>query len=229
MKLSKEELLEGITKELISSIDMSKRSSPVQLMSGDEPQKLMKCSTGYWVKLEDGTYLKDEFNKLMVFPERDCLIGRARYLLNFGHIEKKQRVLDLIETWKGLCRERLDAIAKQIKSHESYFDGNTFNKIIKQVNPEVYEFNKKYAEDSLQTMKPAYELAEQLYSDGNFIDLLEHLGIRSFPAHMFSAHYDNPQEMKVLINTFSAKAINNWDGDMLYKYAEIEVEKDYYL
>jgi len=33
--------------------------------------------------------------------------------------------------------------------------------------------------------------------------------------------------MKTLKNTFGAEALNKWDGDILYKYAHIEVEKQY--
>lgn len=74
---------EGITKELLNSIDMAKNYSPVQLRPSEDPTKLLKCSTGYWVVLEDGTYLRDDNRKMIVIPEKEAREGRARYLLNF--------------------------------------------------------------------------------------------------------------------------------------------------
>lgn len=86
MKSLKEE---GITKEFLSTIDMNNSFSPVQLLPDEEPVKLIKCSTGYWVMLEFGDYLKDEKNKLVVIPDKEAKIGRARYLLNFKEEIKK--------------------------------------------------------------------------------------------------------------------------------------------
>lgn len=74
---------EGITPEFIKSINMDKEYSPVQLMPNEEPVNLIKFSTGYWVSLGFGEYLKDEKNKLIVISEKDAKIGRARYVLNF--------------------------------------------------------------------------------------------------------------------------------------------------
>jgi hypothetical protein len=43
-KLSKEEKDEGLTLELINSIDMKKKASPVMFKKGDEPVRLVKCT-----------------------------------------------------------------------------------------------------------------------------------------------------------------------------------------
>lgn len=73
---------EGLTKSFIQSIDMNLNYSPVQLQKGDEPCHLLKCNAGYWVKDENGGYLKDRKGQLFIVSEKEALIGRARYVLN---------------------------------------------------------------------------------------------------------------------------------------------------
>jgi hypothetical protein len=231
MKLSKSELAEGITKELIDFVLKQSKCSPVQLMPGDEPQNLLECSSGYWVVLAPGQYLRDEYNKMIVIPVRDCKIGRARYLLNFGESEKKEKIQKIIETWKDLCRIRLDEIKKRIDSLSEYEkEDGMFTIIAKAANEQAFEFNKKMSLEQLKQIKPLYEANVKMFEDGQIIQLMENLGLRSFSPLMLSARFDNPQEMKVAINTFGANAINEWvdnGSDLLYKYAQIEVEKDF--
>jgi hypothetical protein len=74
---------EGITPEFLKSFTMDQEYSPVQLQPNEEPVKLIRCSAGYWVMLEFGVYLKDEKRRLVVIPEKEAKIGRARYLLAF--------------------------------------------------------------------------------------------------------------------------------------------------
>lgn len=236
MRLTKEEKAEGITDVLVKSINMNKQCSPVQLLPGDEPQKLMKCSSGYWVKLDDGSFLKDENNRLMVFPERECIVGRARYLLNFGIQEKAEKVDALIESWKGQCRDLLDQIKQKIDSLklkaadlDKEPDGMlvTIAKIYRQENPAGYQKEKEWAVQVLETELPKYENAEVLYAAGDFHELIPILGIREFPIQMFSAHHDNSLEMTVLKNVFGRDSIEKWTGDTVRLYAQIEIEKQY--
>lgn len=233
MKLSKEEKAEGITKELIDFVANEKSRTPIQLQQGDEPQNVLKCSTGYWVVLEPGKYLKDENNKMMVFSDRDCIVGRARYLLNFGNIEKEKKIIALVESWKTQCREKLDELKKAInklklnQGDETDTFVSSILKMYQRERPAEYEAERLFSEATLAKELPKYENAEALYAAGDFQQLIPILGIREFPALMLSAHKDISSDMKVLINTFSKEAIDKWDGDMVYKYAQIEIEKEY--
>ncbi len=66
-----------------------------------------------------------------------------------------------------------------------------------------------------------------MWEENKIVELLEYFDLKKFDTLMLSAQFDNEDEMRIVINTFGAKAINNWDGDMLLKYAQIEVEKLY--
>lgn len=83
-KIDKKELIkEGITDVFLKSFTMDQEYSPVQLRPGEDPVKLIRCSIGYWIMLDFGEYLKDDKRRLVVVPEKEAKIGRARYLLNF--------------------------------------------------------------------------------------------------------------------------------------------------
>lgn len=98
---NKELQAEGITKEYVANLNMANNYSPVQLMPNvmpnEEPVKLMKCEKGYWVVLEFGKFLKDDNGKMVVIPEKDAKIGRARYLLNFADDIAQEALKSAIE------------------------------------------------------------------------------------------------------------------------------------
>jgi hypothetical protein len=69
-----------------------------------------------------------------------------------------------------------------------------------------------------------------LWDENRIIELLSIFKLKHFPGFgepMLSADLDNEQDMKVLINTFGGDALKKWDGDMLNRYATIEIEKEY--
>lgn len=47
-KLSKTELNEGLTIEIVNNVKMNLQCSPVQLQPGDEPCNILACTGGYW-------------------------------------------------------------------------------------------------------------------------------------------------------------------------------------
>lgn len=105
---------EGITKEMLQAINMERDFSPVQLLPGEEPVKLIQCSQGYWVMLEFGDYLKDEKNRLVVIPEKEARIGRARYKINFAdqinaHLNTilENQIQDEVKRLKNLVDNKL--------------------------------------------------------------------------------------------------------------------------
>ncbi len=73
---------EGLTKEYLSTISVKKLGNPVQLLPNDEPVTLIKCSNGFWVSI-DSEIVKDAKNNYLVVTDKEAIIGRGRYLLNF--------------------------------------------------------------------------------------------------------------------------------------------------
>ena len=231
VKLTKTEIAEGLTSDMLLQFNEHKAYSPVQLQAGDEPAHLLKCSTGYWIKDPDGGYLRDTTGALIVVSERECRIGRARYLLNFGDQEKQQKVYRLIESWKAEVRQKLDVVKCNVEKLENRLAPSSnsiedaLEKLIQAERPGALERQRKEDEQSLSTLKPQYLEAEDLYLDGKIIELMEMLGIRTFNNPMFSAQKDNDAQMLVLKNTFGRQALDNWNGDMLTMYARLEIEK----
>lgn len=219
-KLPKEVVSEGITVELFNKINMDNFYSPVQLQPNDEPVKLMKCATGYWVMIDDETFLRDEKNKLIVFGEKECQIGRARYLLSYGVKEKEQKVNDLIDYWDRQVQAEIGKLANAAQPPS----GGVFSDILEHL---LSDEQKQHEEAKRELAKKAYKIATEAYQEGRIIELLASFKIKRFDNPMLTARYDNPDEMRVLINTFNKDQIDKWDGDMLKKYAQIEVEKQY--
>jgi len=73
---------EGLTKELLDSINLKNIGNPVQLSPNDEPVKLLKCGSGFWVSI-NGQLLKDATDNYLVISNEEAIIARARYLMNF--------------------------------------------------------------------------------------------------------------------------------------------------
>jgi hypothetical protein len=227
VKLTKEEKAEGITMTLINSLKGHGKASPVQLMPGDEPQHLLKCMSGFWC-IVDGDYVRDENNRLMVFSDRDCTVGRARYLLNFGHMEKEQEVAKLMDGWKKAVRDQLDVVEKRVTDLKSFLDDdNVFVGHFSKMDPVNVARIKKEKREVLDGLMPKYEELQRMWEEGLIADLLYAFGIKSFSNPMFKATIENAGEMKSLSNLFSRTAIDAWEGDMLLLYARIEVEKKY--
>lgn len=229
-KLTKDLIEEGITLDLINSIDLSKKCSPVMIAKGDEPVRLLICSTGYNVIVDDGTILRDAANKPIVLPEKECVIGRARYLVNYGEQEKATQVKSLAESWRSTVRSFLDQIKKKVEGIERSLQEETAGSIpnfIKILSRENWPAVKAKLEAELSSLKPAYQEAEDMFAKNKIIELLSTCGLKEFSNPMLSVKLDNPKEMKMLLNTFGGPALQKWDGDMLTKYAEIEVEKSW--
>lgn len=229
-KLSKEELKDGLTLELVNKISMKVNYSPVQLKADVAPINIMACSSGFWI-LEEGKAVKGNDGKYIVLSERECQIGRARYLLNHGAEEKEAKVRALMETWKTQIRERIasmeheqnkirmgflgfDPVFVAMAQHESYG------------RPDQSEFITKM-KSKINNIEEAWQAAQGLYDKGEYIMLLEALDIKKFDNPMLSVKMDDADGMKVLTNTFHKSQFDKWDGDMLYMYAKIEIEKQY--
>ncbi len=236
-KLSKEELEEGLTLEFVNSIRMDRFYSPVQLQKGDDPAHLLECSAGFWVMV-DGKALADEKNQLIVWKMRECQIGRARYLLNYGKQEKEHKIQQLIGSWTAQVQEKMTELKKTMRTLE--LEGwpekaTGFESAIIELYYKDFEADHKaqhiQGRQELYTRcADLYTQCENMLANKQIVELMEFMGIRKFPALMLSVKLDNPQQIKTLVNTFSAAELERWanmEYDRTYKYAQIEIEKQY--
>ncbi len=223
-KISKEELAEGITVELVNKINMTRGYSPVQLQPGDEPVNILGCSTGFWVMIE-GKALKDELGKMIVWGERECQVGRARYLVNYGQQEKEAKTLQLVEQWRSDVRKEIDKVKHRIEELKpSEFSEMVIEGLKGKKAKEQYRQEKA---NELERLTPLYNDVEEAYTNNKLIELLTLFNLKKFDTLMLSADLNNRDDMIILLNTFSAEEIEKWNGNMAYKYAQIEIEKQY--
>jgi hypothetical protein len=121
-----------------------------------------------------------------------------------------------VESWKRQIRERIDNMGRRphIALQLAFIaNGNTYEDIDRIFN----------------SGKEAKAAAEEMWNEGKYIELLEAFEIKKFPNPMYRVRFDSDEDMKVLVNVFGMKALENWDGDMLGKYAAIEIEKQYMI
>ncbi len=234
-KLPKEMLDEGITVELVNAIDMKENYSPVQFLKGDSPARLLKCEKGYWVLFDNAQILKDAKNNAIVYTEKECRLGRARYLVNYGEQEKARKIKELCERWKRLTREAIDKIKSEVKDLEDFAQASESKEesfieshsLMKSLNPERYEQIRVRKVFELHNLKPVYVEIEKMWEENKIVDLMAILKIKEFENPMLTVDMENEYDIKVLVNTFSRKKLEKWDGDMLNRYATIEIEKQY--
>lgn len=110
-KILKELLKEGITKKMIEE---TKGINPVQLLKDEEPVKLIKCTTGYWVKTDEG-FLKTEKGELEIIKEIEAKIGRARYVLNFQEEITEREIQKEVENLIKITKEKVENYLSKIK------------------------------------------------------------------------------------------------------------------
>ena len=231
-KLTKEETAEGLSPELLMQFNEHRSYSPVQLLPGDEPAHLLKCSTGYWMRdADNGGYLRDAKGRLVMVSDRECRIGRARYLLNFGLSEKAEKVVTLVESWKTEVRRKIDDVKANLDMLEDSFSDNpkSLNGILIKASESDFtpSKNPKWRQEQLEATRLWYPRLEDAYLKGEFVELMSALDIRTFDNPMLTVSLDNDAQMQILKNTFGRQALENWDGDMLTLYASIEIEKQY--
>lgn len=224
-KLSKAQLAEGLTLEFVNSVKMIMNYSPIQLEPGDEPLPILENSKGFWGKPVGEDFLKEKDEKtLIIFSHDDCQIGRARYLMNFGKEEREAKIQALLSSWKKAVRDKLDNIKIHAKTLHNIVEGKGFELL--------GAFITKYAaQENLDNLEPILVKAKKLYDSNNLEPLLRAFDIVRFDNNMFSAKYDDKVAMEKLKALFGADALKEWsekhDCDMLYKHAQIIVEKQY--
>lgn len=244
-----------IPPEFLNSFSMDNEYSPVQLQPDEEPVKLIRCSTGYWVMLEYGEYLKDEKRKLIVIPEKEAKLGRARYLLNFSEqianqkgemyenaiqeeIARLKNLVD-IRTEKDLEKMReIFVLAGRIKPEGlealliSAVENTTGNDPfqINNHNRVQHEAKKKLAlELATDDLWQAYECMQSLHKAGEYATLYNHFFQDGLP-QLASFDHNNPKHQAALIKNFHKDKImatidEITSKDHLYMVAKFNIDK----
>lgn len=246
---------EGITTEFLKSFTMDREYSPVQLMPNEDTVKIIRCSTGYWVMLEFGEYLKDEKRRLIVIPEKEAKIGRARYMLNFASqiaanngelyeakiqeeiIRLKAQVDVRVKEDLSKMREILvmggrievtgiEAILMDAIENATGTDAFDFNNNDKVVLNSRKQIAKELATDDFLS---TYEALKKLNETGQYDTLYQHYFQNGLPL-LASFNRNNPTEMDAMVKNFKAdKIMSTIDEiqahDHLYMVAKFNVDK----
>lgn len=246
---------EGITPAFLKSFTMDQEYSPVQLMPNEEPVKLIRCSTGYWVMLEFGDYLKDDKKRLIVIPEKEAKIGRARYLLNFKEqIETKSgeiyqaKIQDEIVRLKSQVDIKVSDDLKKMreilvlagKIEVTGIEAILVNAIENASGDDTFSLNsrdqaeyrlrkKKAVEFATDEFLHAYETLKKLSEAGVYDTLYQHYFQDGLPL-IASFTHNNPAHRAVLIKSFHKDKIMSTideiqSKDHLYMVAKFNVDK----
>lgn len=201
-------------------------------MPNEEPVNLLKCSKGYWIKDEDGRYLKDEKGQLYVVTEKEALIGRARYTLNFQKDIQEQQIQLEIRKLEKKVEDFLNPILEKVKDALCNLglisDSNQFlrNIIQSQMSEDqqnlVIEQSKKIVE--IFPLEK-YENYRQLIDNRKFDELYIMLFQEGLPT---IAKFNNTN-IEGLKKTFGFDVINETMDDLegkshLYKIAYVNIK-----
>jgi|GEM_PF-6406811 len=152
MKITQQQLSEGITEELLNNLDFRIDGIKVQLEKDSEIVEVLKTGDSYFVIKQDGSYLKDSkgYKKISQYEAK---IGLARYVLNH-----KEEYRDFINGKKT---------AVEIKN--AYLHENKIRKEIERLKSKVdYALSaliKKMAEIGLYSPKiESYPIAKAMLS-----------------------------------------------------------------
>lgn len=217
MKVTEKLLAEGITERLLKFIEKAKHNLPVILEVGHTPINMIKSGEVYWGFDKEHNVLKEN-GKYIEFKKDAVLVGKARYyLLNKEQlIEKATQKLvekEKVELLKK-ANGKIDAFEKvYFDAYENYFF-NPVADIKKPFNvllafaPEKSEAIKEQSKKLLEG-NPAYqseaEMLKSCIDTGDYDSLCLHFSNNI--GLIMSAKIDNPEQMKVLKDNFSADKI----------------------
>ncbi|TQI71790.1 hypothetical protein JM79_2739 [Gramella sp. Hel_I_59] len=164
---------EGITKQLLASIDIKRSFSPAQLEKDEEPVKLMINSNGFWVVLGFGKFLEDE-KGLVIIPESKAKEGRARYLLNFKDEVIENEIQKEINVLKKKVEVKYKEIIDKLENillHAGLIEPSN-SLIMALIDAENTDRLKKAAEKiASKEMVDFYYRLKELYEDKNYDSL----------------------------------------------------------
>ena len=229
-KLSRQEIDEGLTLALVNSPDATRKPSPVMFQKDDEPVNLVKCSTGYWVCYEPGKYLRDEKGRLMVLGQRECQIARARYLFHFADMEKQQETEKLLSSRRDKVQKAIENMRKNIDSSMERSNGNRcLLEFMTDEHQQKYKAETERITRLLPQMEDMYRKVVESFEKGNIAELLDYFDIEKAENPVFTARYDNDNEMRVLKNSFGKAALDAAGGNIERLLARLQIEKEYSL
>jgi hypothetical protein len=244
MKVTNELLTEGITAELLKSVEKTQMNLPAIMETGGTPTNFIKAGAIYWGFDAQQNVLKNDKGKPTEFPKDAVLIGKARYYLTH-----KEQMIETA-TQKLVEKEKVELLKKandKINAFDKvYFDAyenylfkpladikKPFN-VLRAFAPEkaeaIKERSKKLLEDS-----PAYQAeAEMLKScidTGDYDSLCLHFSDNM--GLIMSAKIDNPEQMKVLKDNFSADKIADTIDNLkrkghLWAVCRMKASKDFF-
>lgn len=179
---------EGLTKELLDSINLKNIGSPVQLLPNDEPVNLLKCGAGFWISI-NGELLKDTTNNYLVVSNEEAVIGRARYLLNFKtEIEKQKgklfeqavsdKIKKEIDRLKELTHKKVETYLSEVK-FLLQLAGKIETDLIFILKKMTFEQNGNLEEEIIEAKRvvefdwfeDSYNQIKELFEKGNYDDL----------------------------------------------------------
>lgn len=166
--LPKELKAENIDHDTLNTICLETGYSPVILQPGDEPVELLRSEKGFFVKDNDGGYLRDK-KGFFIVSEKDCQIGRARFLMKYGDREKIHKIQQLINRWEYYIKYR----ATEIRIGSKNLSGESASFLYKVIE-------EKYSEPTFQNMDH-YSAISKLLADGYIVKLLDILKIHHTP------------------------------------------------
>jgi hypothetical protein len=243
MKVTKELLAEGITAELLKFIEKGKHNFPVILEVGQEPINMAKSGEVYWGFDKEQNVLKEN-GKYIEFKKDAVLVGKARYyLLN------KERLIEgatqkLVEKEKKelfkKAEAKIDAFEKvYFESYENYFFNpvsdikKPFN-VVRAFSPKKADFDKEKSRQLLENT-PAYqaeaEMLKLCIDIGDYDSLCLHFSDNM--GLIMSAKIDNPEQMRVLKDNFSADKIADTIDNLkskghLWAVCRMKAAKDFF-
>lgn len=233
IQLTNKEKEEGITNELLSRVNMKKKSSPVIFDGENYPTEILRCSTGYWKSIGNGEYERNPRNgALIVYDERTCTVARARYLLYHEEEEIQANTDSILRERKKKIQGKLDIFRKNIDDLRQYQNPDStlsvLSRILEEQMPEdqrekVKEENKRKVE-SIPEMERQYALLLAEFEKGNYNYLIDVMGIEKID-NPVTFKIDNPEDMRILKAAFGRDAIEKYQGDVNMMYARLKAEQ----
>ena len=235
---------EGITKEFLSKLSINNLGSPVQLLPNDEPVKLVKCSTGFWVAI-DGEILRDKDNSYLVISNKEALIGRARYLLNFQDEILQHKIDSEIKRLKKVTDKALDEALDKLRGCLVYagkIDPVGFEAIAHSIMKgdsslavDTVDYNnkveaaKEIADENTQELYNKLLHQKELEENKDYSSLYSFL-IQKGITEIASFDMNNQTEMNALTKFFHKDSLEKTiieikSSDHIYNVAKFNVEK----
>lgn len=225
---------EGITKDFLNSLDMRNSYSPVQLLPGDEPCRLLANGEGFWVKDEENdSYLKGKNGQLYVVTEKEARIGRARYILNFQEEIFEEEVQKELKRLQKKVESYLTPVLEKVKEAlimtGHLTDGLAIirNAVFSMMSEEKKSEARKNAEKIVELFPlEKYNIYKEKIDKKDFDDIYQHIFTDGLPL-LAEFHHEDVEEAKNLLHADNIhNTLTSTEGKShLYKVAYFNVKR----